>query len=147
MNAIVFIGIQASGKSTFFQQRFADSHVRINLDMLKTRHREQRLIETCLATEQPFAIDKTNPTCEERAGYISSAHDAGFRVIGYYFQSSIEVCKERNASRIDAAQIPLKGLLGTHAKLELPSYEEGFDELYYVRIDDDGCFVVEEWQA
>ena len=147
MNAIVFIGIQASGKSTFFQQRFVDSHVRINLDMLKTRHREERLLETCLATEQPFVIDKTNPTREERAGYIARAHEAGFRVIGYYFQSSIEACKTRNALRTEAAQIPLKGLLGTHARLELPSFEEGFDELHYVRIDDDGHFVVEAWQA
>jgi len=35
MEAIIFIGIQATGKSTFFQQRFFATHVRINLDMLK----------------------------------------------------------------------------------------------------------------
>jgi predicted kinase len=36
MEAIILIGIQASGKSTFFQQQFFATHVRINLDSLKT---------------------------------------------------------------------------------------------------------------
>jgi hypothetical protein len=30
--------------------------------------------------------------------------------------------------------------------LELPSLEEGFDKLYYVRVDGNGGFVVEEWK-
>jgi hypothetical protein len=30
--------------------------------------------------------------------------------------------------------------------LQIPSREEGFDELYYVRIDEVGGFVVEEWK-
>ena len=40
MEAIIFIGIQATGKSAFYQQRFADTHIRLNLDMLKTRRRK-----------------------------------------------------------------------------------------------------------
>ncbi len=40
MEAVMFSGIQATGKSTFFQQRFFNTHVRINLDMLKTRNRD-----------------------------------------------------------------------------------------------------------
>ena len=95
--------------------------------MLKTRNREQRLIETCISIEQPFVVDNTNPTCADRARYITRAQEAGFKVTGYYFQSSIEACKTRNAARPESALIPLKGLLGTHAKLELPSFDEGFD--------------------
>jgi predicted kinase len=34
MQAIIFIGIHASGKSTCFQERFANTHIRLNLDML-----------------------------------------------------------------------------------------------------------------
>ena len=48
MEAILFIGIQASGKSTFFAERFFKTHVRINLDMLRTRHREELLVKACL---------------------------------------------------------------------------------------------------
>jgi hypothetical protein len=48
MQAIVFIGIQACDKSTFYHHQFGLTHVRINLDMLKTRYREQRVFGTCL---------------------------------------------------------------------------------------------------
>jgi hypothetical protein len=30
--------------------------------------------------------------------------------------------------------------------MELPSLDEGFDQLFYVRIEEGGGFVVEEWQ-
>ena len=36
MEAVLFVGLQASGKSTFYRERFFRTHVRINLDMLKT---------------------------------------------------------------------------------------------------------------
>ncbi|MCB9352743.1 MAG: ATP-binding protein, partial [Lewinellaceae bacterium] len=32
MEGILFIGIQASGKSTFYKERFFNSHLRISLD-------------------------------------------------------------------------------------------------------------------
>ncbi len=145
MEAVLFIGMQASGKSTFYRERFFSSHVRINLDMLKTRHREKRLLEVCLDTKQPFIVDNTNPTKLDRQAYISSAKQAGFRVVGYYFQSNIEDCKRRNEQRVAEQQVPLPGLLGTYSKLELPNIDEGFDQLFYVRITDDE-FVVEEWR-
>ena len=61
MEAVVFVGLQGSGKSSFFKERFFSTHVRISLDLLKTRHREQRFLEACLSTEQRFVIDNTNP--------------------------------------------------------------------------------------
>ena len=45
MELVIFTGLQASGKTTFYGTRFRDSHVRINLDMLKTRHREELLVK------------------------------------------------------------------------------------------------------
>jgi hypothetical protein len=30
--------------------------------------------------------------------------------------------------------------------LQVPSRDEGFDELHYVRIDQSGQFIVEEWK-
>jgi predicted kinase len=146
MQCILFIGLQASGKSTFYRERFFSTHVRINLDMLKTRHREQRLLASCLETQQPFVVDNTNPTRAERRVYIEAARPRLFRVVGYYFQSRLEDCARRNAERAGEHQVPLKGLLGTGGRLELPSRDEGFDELYYVRITEDGSFTVEEWR-
>lgn len=144
MEAVVFVGLQGAGKSTFCKERFFTTHVRVNLDMLKTRHREKRLVQACIETGQPFVVDNTNPTRAERAVYIQAARDAGFRVVGFYFQSRVEDCKRRNGQRPPEQRVPLKGILGTAGRMEMPSRGEGFDALYYVRIDDDK-FVVEEW--
>lgn len=145
MEAVIFIGIQASGKSSFFRERFFDTHVRINLDMLKTRHRERILLEACLASKQPFVVDNTNPTKQDRGRYIRPARAAGFRVVGYYFQSRIEECKRRNERRPGKQAVTVRGVLGTYNRLEVPSLDEGFDALHYVRIGPDGSFIVEEW--
>ena len=146
MEAILFIGVQGSGKSTFYRERFFTTHVRVNLDMLRTRHRERRLFEVCLETGQPFVIDNTNPTKAERQLYIAAAKSANFRVIGYYFQSNVEDCKRRNEQRESERQVSLAGLLGTYCKLELPNRDEGFDGLFYVKLVNDR-FVVEEWSS
>jgi predicted kinase len=146
MEAVLFVGLQGSGKSTFYRERYFATHVRINLDMLKTRHRESRFLQSCIETRQPFVVDNTSPTRAERQVYIEAAKQAGFRVIGYYFQSRVEDCKRRNEQRPVDQQIPLRGLLGTAGRLQIPSREEGFDGLFYVRIDEGNLFVIEEWK-
>jgi predicted kinase len=145
MEAVIFIGIPASGKSTFYLQRFFGSHIRINLDMLRTRHRERLLVEACLAAKQPFVVDNTNVTREERARYILSAKAAGFRVVGYYFRSSISVSIERNRGRTTGRVVPDKGVAAKYHRLQLPTREEGFDQLYYVTLSAEGGFAVQEW--
>lgn len=145
MQAVIFIGLQASGKSSFYRHRFFRTHVRVNLDMLKTRSREQGLFEACLALKQPVVIDNTNPSTAERARYIGPAKAAGFCVAGYYFESKAAACIERNAQRPEDERVPEVGIRGTSGRLELPTRAEGFDELYYVRLDG-GQFVIEEWR-
>ena len=145
MEAVILIGIQASGKSSFYKERFFDTHVRINLDMLKTKHRQRVLLEACLAGKQPFVVDNTNVTAEMRSYFIDPAKAAGFRVVGYYLRSDVRGGLSHNSQREQRARVPNKGLLGTYKQLQLPSREEGFDALYYVRINDAGEFVVEEW--
>ena len=54
--AIIMIGIQASGKSTFCRQYLGNVR-RINLDTLKTRNREKRLIERCHAEGIDYVVD------------------------------------------------------------------------------------------
>ena len=145
MESVILIGLQASGKTTFYRERFFNTHVRVSLDLLKTRHREMRFMQVCLETQQPFVIDNTNPTKEERRRYIEAAKAARFRVVGYYLQSRVEECKGRNQGRCENQQVPLVGLLGTYKRLELPSLSEGFDELHYVRLAEVGGFVIERW--
>ncbi|MCU1288013.1 MAG: putative kinase [Acidobacteria bacterium] len=147
MEAVIFVGIQGAGKSTFCKERFYDSHVRINLDMLRTRRRETLLFEACLEAKQKFVLDNTNLTREEREKYIVRAKDFGFKIVGYYFQTKIEKAIERNNRREGKAKIPEKGLRGALKKLQVPIYEEGFDKLFRVWINDENQFVVEEFFA
>ena len=144
MEAIIFVGIPASGKSTFYLQRFFETHIRINLDMLRTRHWEQTLIEACIAAKQPFVVDNTNVTREERARYIPQAKAAGFRVVGYYFQSNLRDCLERNRGRAPSRVVPEKGIAARHHRLQEPALDEGFDQLCYVTISAEAGFIVQE---
>jgi hypothetical protein len=68
VEAVLFVGIQGAGKSTFYRERFFTTHLRINLDMLKTRHRELRFLHTCLESRQRFVVDNTNPHTRPAAG-------------------------------------------------------------------------------
>ena len=145
MEVVVFTGIQAAGKSSFFRERFFDTHVRINLDMLKTRHRERLLFEACLAAKQPVVVDNTNLSRSDRAVYIAQARQRGFRVVGYYFRSVVAESLRRNAGRPMAKQVPEKGVLGAAGRLETPELAEGFDALFYVKLE--GGFVVEPWRS
>jgi predicted kinase len=147
MEMIIFIGIQGAGKSTFYQRRFFGTHVRLNLDMLKTRHRLKLLMEACFLAKQRFVIDNTNVSREERMAHIEQAKAAGFSVVGYYFEPAVERSLEWNATRSGKAQIPVKGVLGTLKRLEKPHADEGFDSLLNVVINEQGDYVIQEWPA
>ena len=147
VEAVILIGIQGSGKSTFYKEKFADTHLRINLDMLRTKNREKVLFEACLEAKIRFVVDKVNASREERARYIIEAKHFGFRVVGYYLRSDLKSALERNSKRAGKARIPDKGLFDSAKRLQIPSYDEGFDELKYVRIDDENQFIVEPWRA
>lgn len=146
MEAVIFIGLPASGKSSFFQQRFCDSHIRLNLDMLRTRHRERILFEACLEAKQPFVIDNTNPGLDDRRRYIEPARRLRFTVVGYYFPIDAETCLARNAQRGGSRRVPDVAIKSVAKKLVRPALDEGFDVLRYVRPDGGGGFVVEEYR-
>lgn len=46
MMAVIFVGIQARGKTTFFKENFEGEYVHVNLDTLKTRNKERLLLES-----------------------------------------------------------------------------------------------------
>lgn len=142
--AIVFIGIQASGKSTFFWKNLSEcGYGYINLDTLHTRHKESLTIEDYLKKNASFVVDNTNPELADRERYITKAKEYGYEVIGIFFQSVVQDCIVRNGKRENA--VPLHVIPSTQNKLQLPSYDEGFDKLYFVRIVDNG-FEISEWR-
>src|SRR5262249_38756019 len=142
METVIFVGVQGSGKTSFYKERFLDSHVRISLDMLRTRQKEQLLLAACLQAKQDFVIDNTNPSPSDRARYIAPARAAGFRIVGYFFETSLRDAIRRNNQRGGRKKIPIPGVAGTFRKLLVPTLAEGFDALYTVTIPPEGGFAV-----
>ncbi|HEV8231187.1 MAG TPA: AAA family ATPase [Thermoanaerobaculia bacterium] len=145
MEAVLFIGVQGCGKTTFYKERLFETHVRVSRDMLKTKTRERLLIGACLAAKQPFVLDNTNPLASQRAEVIGPAHAAGFRVVAGYFRCGLREALWRNRHRPPGSAIPVPGVIATFKRLEPPSWSEGFDEIRVVSIDDANRFVVREW--
>ena len=145
MEAVIFTGIQGAGKSTFYRERFFNTHLRINLDMLRTRNRERIMIGACIAAGQRFVVDNTNLLAEDRARYIAAAREANFRVVGYYFKADLTGALERNRLRAGRELIPDKAIIGSYKRMQLPAPAEGFDELWYVELDPELGFIVKEW--
>jgi predicted kinase len=145
ITAIVFCGLQGSGKSTFFARRFASTHVRLNLDMLRTRNREDVLLHACLAVQQPFVADNTNPTPPQRARYATLARASAFAAVEcYWFDTPVDVCIARNANRPAGEQVPEIAIRGTAAKFVPPTRTEGFDRIWRVTIGVNDEIIVEE---
>ncbi|MDR3229389.1 MAG: hypothetical protein LBT53_08275 [Puniceicoccales bacterium] len=145
MELVLFIGIQATGKSSFYRERFADTHLRLNLDMLKTRHREKLLFDACLAGKTRCVIDNTNLTVAARARYIAPARAAQFSIHGYFFESRIADAIQRNNARPLAVRVPDMAVLGASGQLQLPALDEGFDSLTFVRIAPENTFTLTQW--
>ena len=163
--AVIFIGLQAAGKTTFYRERLRETHVHISRDVLKTKQRQADAIDVCLTAGKSFVLDNTNPAVIDRTPVIALAKAAGFRVVGIYFRSAIDECAARNVGRPNA--VPPVALRDAARRLALPTMEEGFDELRYVRIPRVPCradgppagpsghkvpdpqqdFVVEEWHS
>src|SRR5205814_1860479 len=104
--AVIFVGVQASGKSSFYRERFFRTHVRLSLDMLRTRNRERILLASCIEAQQRFVVDNTNPKASDRARYVAPARSAGFCVVGYYFQSVVGEAIRRNEERPEDERVP-----------------------------------------
>ena len=142
--AAILIGIQGSGKSTFYH-RFLSDMVHVNLDTLHTRRREKELIRDCLESGRSFAVDNTNPTRQDREKYIAKAKAYGYRVVGYFLESKLQACIARNDLRTGKAKLPAKAIAATSNRLELPCFDEGFDELWFVANDGEKM-TISEWR-
>ena len=143
MEAVVFCGVQGSGKTTLYRERFLDTHVRVSMDLLRSRAREEAFLRTCLETGQRFVVDNTNPTPAERRRYVEPARAAGFRAIGYLVEVDRSLALARNAERSGRARVPVAGVVGTDRRFLRPAPEEGFDELWHATAAPGGGWRVE----
>ena len=145
VNTRIMIGIQASGKSSFCKSILKE-YVRINLDELNTRNKERIAIMEAIQSGVDIVIDNTNPTKADRERYISTAKNHEYEAVGYFMQSRLQECIDRNEQREGKACVPRKAIACTSNKLEIPDYSEGFDKLYFVSISENG-YKIDEWRS
>jgi predicted kinase len=143
VEAIVLIGTQGSGKTTLYRDRFLHTHVRVSLDVLRTRAREEAFVALCLETRQPFVVDNTNPAPADRRRYLEAARAAGFTTVGYLVEVDASVALARNAERTPQQRVTVPQLVGTVRKLVPPAPEEGFDELWHATAAPEGGWRIE----
>ena len=143
MQLVLLMGIQAAGKSTFYQEQFGSTHLRINLDMLKKRHREAIIFYAALAADQRCVVDNTNTQLWHRKRYIEPAQESGFEIVGYYFDVPLADAIRRNSARDGKACIPPKAIERFYKEMIVPTYSERFDNLYRVKVTEGG-FLVED---
>jgi predicted kinase len=145
----VLIGLQASGKSTFYRRHLAGTHALVSKDLLRNNRRPARrqaqLVAEALSTGRSVAVDNTNPTVEVRHELVDLGRAHGATVSGYYFSARLADCLARNAGRTGKERVPDVGLFATAKALARPSRGEGFDHLYYVVFGDGGEFTVSDW--
>lgn len=134
MEAVVLCGIQGAGKSTLCHRYYADSHIRINYDMLRTRNRESILLAACIKAKQPFVVDATNPTASDRARYLRPAAEAGFYLVAIEFVVPFADALHRNAQRQGKSRIPDNAIRATRNRFETPSFSEGFDGIWQAQV-------------
>ena len=133
MELIVFVGLQGSGKTTWYHEHFAATHVHVSKDLMKNaRDRESRQraqIVEALRGGRSVVVDNTNPTVTDRAQLIAIGREHGARVIAYYFEAPVRMAVARNQQREGKARVPNVAIFATQKKLVPPSTAEGFDEV------------------
>ena len=138
--------MQASGKSTFYRERFAATHEHVSKDLFrnnKDRNRRQaQLVDEALRSGRSVVVDNTNPTPGDRAPLIEQGREHGARAVAYYFESGTRESRERNELREGRARVPDVAIFATAKKLVPPSRAEGFEEVYRVRMEEGSGFEV-----
>lgn len=147
---MILIGLPASGKTTFYRERFASTHAHVSKDLLRNnrradRRQEQLIIES-LARGHSVVVDNTNASIDVRAQLVALAKAHGAQVVGYYFPTETADALRRNWARRGRERVPDVAIFAIRKRLEVPSPEEGFDRLFTVRLDEsNGRFDVEPY--
>ena len=147
IEAVIFVGLPAAGKTTFYQQRFAATHAHVSKDLWPNSGdkaaRQARELKAALSAGRSIVVDNTNPTVADRALVIAAAHEHGARVIGYYFAAEPREAVGRNRGREGTARVPNVAIFTTAKRMVVPARTEGFDELYRVTVAAEGGFDVQ----
>jgi len=156
---VIFIGIQASGKTTYYRRRLAGEYSHVSLDnwrgkgAVRVKERAAVMAALVAAADSEGAIrgvvvDNTNVTAAARRRYFACAGDfarqAGrpVRFVAFFFDADLPACLARNQRRPPPNQagpgtpyfVPPPAIAAFARQLEPPRFDEGFDRIVRVRI-------------
>lgn len=133
LELVIFTGLPGSGKSTYYREHYAATHVHVSKDLMpNVRARDERQwreIEAALAAGRSVVVDNTNPSREARAPLIALGRRFGAKITGIFFDVDARVCLMRNRGREGRARVPDVAIFTTKKKLQPPALDEGFDDL------------------
>ncbi|MFD8525163.1 AAA family ATPase [Streptomyces capillispiralis] len=143
----VLVGLQASGKSTFYAQFLSGRYEPVGKDLMprsarRKQERQMRLVDEALRSGRSVAVDNTNPSPEEWRPLIAAGHAHGATVTAYWFPPDLPGSLARNALRPGRHRVPDVGIHATVKRLRRPSRADGFDAVREVRFDGRGGFRV-----
>ena len=142
---VLSIGLPGSGKSSWFKRNnitplssdllrgllFDDPNEQRFQDLVFSNLRS--LLRARLVARRPMNyVDATNLSPHERQGWIKLAHDYGYEVHAVFFDVPLEVCLDRNRKRQRVVAEDVMRRMG--AKLQPPTFEEGFTKITNVRV-------------
>ncbi len=146
MDLVVLAGLQASGKSSFYFARFADTHAHVSRDLFPSardpRARQRALVEAAARAGRPVAVDNTNARREDRVELVELARALGMRPVLYWFPPDVEASLARNATRTGKARVPAVAIHATRRRFAAPDPSEGFAAVYEVEATREGGFAV-----
>lgn len=156
LNIILLCGLYGSGKTEFAMQHFkGKERSRISRSEIRkfihemtnfgdpwapekftedtdalVKHIEKKMLEQFLHLKKNVVIVNTAVTKKSRQGYIELARQTRKTIGAIFIQRPLEQCLERNGRNKIA--VPQHVIYTLHAKIELPSKSEGFDEVLTV---------------
>jgi predicted kinase len=133
--AVILVGLQGSGKTTYYRTNLLDTHVLVSGDVQGSPQRQAAVVRESLASGRSFTVDNTNLTRAARAAYIRPAKEAGYRVVCCYLDTPVRTAIGRNNHRKDKKAIPVPAILRSAKNLQLPAMDEGFDEILVIQPD------------
>lgn len=143
-NAVIMVGISGSGKSTVAKEYEKKGYTLLSTDAIRGEisteedqsHNEEvfkilhRRIKDCVEAKKNFVVDATNLTVKNRRGLLNCINKKGkeyYSITAVVMTTPNSLCYKWNNSR--SRKVPDDVVQKQIKRFEIPTYEEGFDEI------------------